>query len=125
MHLPGLIQIWALLGPESTSSHIPMIEQTLNVFSHAVDTQNFGLLNLHFTSDAYCNFNDDKGILHGIENITANLADGLIGVKTHHALSTQLIKLTTSMTATSVSYLQGSFFHGDGLAVDISTTYGQ
>lgn len=110
--------------PTPSVYHTPAILQTLNMFSHAVDSQDFDLLYQHFTLDAYCNFNDYKGILHGLDNITANLRDGLNGKRTHHSLSTQIVVMTGPDTASAISYLEGIFFFPTG-RYSTMTTYGR
>ena len=123
--LINTLPLQILFRDESSSHSIQEIEQTLNTFSHAVDSHDFALLELVFAPNATANFDDGRGTLRGLTAISTQLESGLTGTITHHSLSTHRVRLTSPTTASSVSYLQGTFFGQGNLAGQISTTYGR
>lgn len=123
--LINTLPVQILFRDEPSSHAIQEIEQTLNTFSHAVDTHDFALLDLVFAPNATANFDDGRGTLRGLTAISTQLQSGLTGTITHHSLSTHWVRLVSPTKASSASYLQGTFFGQGDLAGQISTTYGR
>ncbi|KAM0803141.1 hypothetical protein BDR22DRAFT_88975 [Usnea florida] len=137
MHFFPLAITFMILSRSTTSpippstTDIEAITRPLHLFSYAVDNHDFSLLPAVFTNDAICDFRDDKGVLRGLSNISAQLERGLEGLVTHHALSTLLVEFErcggqggeggsgkeVGAKARAESYLQGTFFVGGGKAV--------
>ncbi|MCJ1355501.1 MAG: hypothetical protein MMC33_005493 [Icmadophila ericetorum] len=108
-----------------TSLAIVEIEQTLNRFSRSVDTHDYSILDTVFTDDAIANFADGTE-LYNLTTIKSALQAGLVGMISQHALSTQQVEVNSALQqASTVSYLQGTFFGQGNLTGQIYTTYGQ
>lgn len=103
------------------------IEQTLNTFSHSVDAHDYDLLDAVFAPDAIANFRTSAGIVSGLENIKAMLNQSLAGTVSHHSLGTITVNFDSSngTSATTSTYLEGTFFGQGNLTGQICTTYGR
>ena len=137
MHFFTLAIMFMILSLATTIPILPLatdietVTRPLHLFSYAVDNHDFSLLTAVFTDDATCDFRDDKGVLHGLGDISAQLERGLEGLVTHHALSTLLVEFEgcggqgqksgpgkeAGLIARAESYLQGTFFFGGGKVV--------
>ena len=104
-----------------------LIEQTLDLFSHSVDNHDFTLLDSVFSLDAVANFATPAGFVDGLPAIKALLQKVLTGTVSQHALSTPIIRVASdqSTTASSSTYLQGTFFGQGNLTGQVLRTYGQ
>ncbi|TAQ88830.1 hypothetical protein B7494_g2826 [Chlorociboria aeruginascens] len=101
------------------------IQQTLYLFSIAVDTHDLSLLSRIFASDACANFGIG-GTLCGLSDIQAGLGEFINSTISHHDQSATIIDVdTVAGTANSSVYLQGTFFGQGDLAGQFLTTYGR
>ena len=118
----------AIAIPYSTSSTIAEveIENTLNLFSYYVDTHNYAMLDLVFSSDAVADFATSAGYIKGLNSIQQGLEATLGGTASQHALSTYIINVVDDdgMEATAISYLQGTIFGQANLTGQYLITYG-
>ncbi|KAI9739972.1 MAG: hypothetical protein M1818_005028 [Claussenomyces sp. TS43310] len=102
------------------------IQQTLYLFSIAVDTHDLSLLSSIFASDACANFATLAGTVCGLSAIETGLAEFLNGTLSHHDQSATVIDVDPhSGTANSSIYLQGTFFGRGVLQGQAITTYGR
>jgi hypothetical protein len=102
-----------------TADEITAIQQTLNLFSIAIDTKQYHLLNSVFTSDA--TFTDFST---GRDNIISKLETSLKDITSQHALSNLHVNMTGPGQATTINYLQGAFFGQGDLAGQIYENFG-
>ncbi len=112
-----LALVWTLnalaITPQNCSRIASVeIEHTLSLFAHLVDTHNYTSLDLVFTPDAVADFATPAGYINGLPTIEHGLQESLGRSISQHALSTYLIKVidTDPLSATAVTYLQGTFF---------------
>ena len=115
----------ALPVNSNAAAAIVEIEQTLIRFSHAVDTHDYSILDTVFAQNATANFNDANGLIQGRAAIENALNKGLEGTVSWHSLTTQRVDLSTSKTASAISYLQGVFFGQGNLTGEVFTSYGR
>ena len=102
------------LSNTPSAADVTGIQQTLGLFSVAIDLKQFDLLGAVFAPNATANFTGHS-VSVGLPAITSYLTRGLTGLKTQHDLGTLYINMTGPATATSYNWLQGTFF-GTGSA---------
>ncbi|KAI9923908.1 hypothetical protein ASPWEDRAFT_436824 [Aspergillus wentii DTO 134E9] len=97
----------------TTSDH-ELIRNAIAYFPIAVDKGNYELLSKAFTTDAVIKYPEPIGTLTGLVEIIQRTKAFLTNMKTHHALTTQAIELTSENTATATTYcMAGHFGTGD------------
>ena len=123
-----IFRLHAIAIPYSNPSSIVGVEiaNTLNLFSYYVDTHNYTMLDLVFTSDAVADFATSAGYVKGLNSIQKGLEAALAGTTSQHSLSTYVINIQDGdMTeATANSYLQGTIFGQGNLTGQYLITYG-
>ena len=102
-----------------------LIEQALNLFSHSLDNHDYTPLDSVFSLDAVADFVTSTSFVDGLRAIKVFLQNTLIGSLSWHALSTSTSSVASgqSTTASSSTYLQGTFF-GQGNLTGQVRTYG-
>ena len=104
------------LTPQGPSAQ-DQIRNTLAHYPLAIDGKNFAALNLVFTADAVANYSAPLNVLNGLKAIETTLELNLRPVLSQHALSTQVIEISTGgKSAKSVTYYTASHF-GQGAKV--------
>ena len=87
------------------------IRQTLNRYALALDSKDFGALDLVFTVDVVADYGRGVGVLNGLQAVETGLMASLAPVTTQHALTTQVIDLAADGgTANSTTYYTASHF---------------
>ena len=123
-----ILRLHAIAIPYSNPSSIVEvdIENTLNLFSYCVDTHNYTMLDLVFSSDAVADFATSAGYVKGLSSIQKGLEAALGGTTSQHSLSTYIINVQDHDTteATASSYLQGAIFGQGNLTGQYLITYG-
>lgn len=99
--------------PSQAETYIA-IRQVLNTYPLAIDSKDFSLLSQVFASDAVANYSAPLNILTPLTTIATTLEASLAPVTTQHALTTQLINITSATTANSTTYYTASHF-GKGI----------
>lgn len=101
------------------------IQQTLYLFSIAVDTKNYALLNDIFTPTATANFSTPSSQnISGLAAITALLSKGLTGVVSQHSLTTLAVDFQSPTLANSTQYLTTTFLGQGNLTGQVYVNYG-
>ena len=120
------LPVIAIAYSESSTIAEVEIENTLNLFSYYVDTHNYAMLSLVFSSDAVADFATSAGYIKGLNSIQQGLEVTLGGTVSQHALSTYIINVVDEdrRKATAISYLQGTIFGQANLTGQYLTTYG-
>ena len=85
------------------------ISQTISLFSILVDSWRYSELPRVFTPDCYVDFGESTPVLHGIAAVQEMLRT-IEGRPSQHALTTQHIELTSSITADVETYVTVHFF---------------
>ena len=87
------------------------IHQTLNLYPHAIDRKDFGLLSSVFTPQAFANYTGPLANLTSLSAISTGLAASVAHVDSQHLLGTTVIDIDTDgKKANSTQYFQASLF---------------
>ncbi len=101
------------------------IQQTLYLFSIAVDTKEYALLNDVFMPTATANFSTPSSQnISGLPAITALLSKGLTGLTSQHSLTTLAVEFQSPTRANSTQYLTTTFFGLGNLTGQVYVNYG-
>lgn len=115
-------------GESGVASNPSDLEAIRNVLAHyplAIDGKNFDALDLVFTSNAVTNYSAPLNILTPLSAIKSGLKASLAPVTTQHSYGTQVIDVTSSKSALSVTYFIANHFGIGVHAGKIATAYGQ
>jgi hypothetical protein len=105
-----------------TSQDVTSIQQTLNLFSVAIDTKQFHLLPAVFVPEAA--FIIGSKTVGGLDQITAFLIKGLSQLNCQHALSTLHVNMIGPGHAITINMLQGYFFGKGDLTGEMYANHG-
>ena len=124
--VPLLLQLPALVYSfnATEAASIVSISQTINLYSHLVDTQQSSQLNKVFTSNATANFSlPGVPVLHGLADIIEHV-NAVANVTGQHSLTTNYVNLLSERTANASTELIATFFGSGKQLGQIYVVYG-
>ena len=120
--LEAFVSVLAFDPTEAAS--VVSISQTLNLYSYLVDTNQSSELGPVFAPNATANFNiPGTGPIEGLPAIIQHV-NAVSNVTSQHALTTNLIQLSTRSTANASTELTATFFGKDEQLGQLYVVYG-
>lgn len=95
----------------TSSSDHELIRNAIALNCVAFDTKNWSLVDQCFTEDCVVNYPEPLGLTTGTTMYKERLQKAIGHLQTQHALTTQIIELTSDTTATAMTYCRAIHFH--------------
>lgn len=92
------------------ASETDSIRNTIAYYSIACDDKDWALLDLVFTSDCIVQYPEPLGPINGLPALKETLKKTISHLSTQHALSTQVIRITSYKTAVATTYITASHY---------------
>jgi hypothetical protein len=108
-----------LLDVNSMASDTDSIRNTIAYYSIACDDKEWALLDLVFTSDCIIQYPEPLGPINGLQALKKTLEKTIGHLSTQHALSTQVIRITSDETAIATTYITVSHYLDERLFVSM------
>ncbi|KGO44369.1 hypothetical protein PEXP_000600 [Penicillium expansum] len=87
-----------------------LIRNAIAQYSLAIDRKEYQNLAKGFTTDVVMRFPEPIGVLNGLPTVISAIERALENLTTHHALTTQTVKLTDEKTALATTYCMAMHF---------------
>lgn len=94
-----------------------LIRNVIATVSLSFDTNNWSLLDHAFAEDCLVDYPPPLGATRGLSDSKARVEQAISHLNTQHTLSTQIIKLTTTETATAMTYVTANHYLDDKVFV--------
>ncbi|KAI6767669.1 hypothetical protein HG530_005678 [Fusarium avenaceum] len=92
------------------ASETDSIRNTIAYYAIACDDKDWALLDLVFTSDCIVQYPEPLGPINGLQALKETLEKTISHLSTQHALSTQVIRITSDKTAVATTYITASHY---------------
>lgn len=99
-----------LLIANIMASETDSIRNTIAYYAIACDDKDWSLLDLVFTSDCIVQYPEPLGPINGLQALKETLEKTISHLSTQHALSTQVIRITSDKTAVATTYITASHY---------------